>query len=238
MVDADEQNLNRVMGELRAPDTDVLGETGFYRALNRVRAEFQTLSAVYLSTDLRDPDLVTALNELRSEHLFAKVPVLVLVKPEQFVLAEEVALGDSYIERVDAAADGAAFEERYERIIARTGERPLDPDLALSLALSAAQTLRAVAADGRTVLPWVIAESALIGGLESPSEELQVLCAQVLAYVPTPTAQRSIGAVAMNAEHPESLRVAAFAALAESAKRHANQLEAAQVTTLVGHSSG
>jgi len=233
VVDADQENLNRVMGELRNADTEVIGETNFYRAMSRVRVEFQTLSAVYLSSDLADPGLPVALDELRAEFVYAKAPVIFLVKPQQAVLVEDMAPGDLYVERVDAAAAGAALRERYERIVARTGERSIDAELALSLALQSTETLRRIAADGRTVFQVGLAEPALIGALSSSSEELQVRAASVLALLPAETAQRSIAHVALTAENTESLRVAAFASLAESAKNFANLLEPAQIKELV-----
>ena len=233
VVDADEANLNRIVGELRNAETDVIGETSFYKAMHRARAEFQTLSAVYLSTDLADPALPVAFDELRAEFMYAKVPVVILVKPQQSLLAQEVAPDNPYVERVDAAADGGDLEERYTRITERTAEQPLDADAALAIALQATATLRRIAVDGRTVFDQRVAEPALIASLSSPSEELQIRAASVLALAPTETAQRALAHVALDDANSVTLRVAVFGSLSESAKSFGNLLEPAQIEDLV-----
>ena len=233
VVDADEDNLNRIVGDLRNDETDVIGETNFYKAMHRARAEFQTLCAVYLATDLTDPALPVAFDELRAEFMYAKAPVIILVKPQQSLLAEEVAPDSPYVERVDAAADGGDLEERYARIVARTAEKPLDADAALEIALQAAATLRRIAVDGRTVFEQRVAEPALIASLSSSSEELQIRAASVLALSPTEPAQRALAHVALDDANTVTLRVAVFGSLSESAKSFGNLLEADQVAELV-----
>lgn len=110
----------------------------------------------------------------------------------------------------------------------------MSPALALSLAMEATEVLRDLAIDGRTIFNVTEAESALIAALGSENEPLQVASANVLALIAEPTAQRSIAHVALDAGNTESLRLAAFAALAESAKRNGNMLEGSQIGTLVG----
>ena len=89
--------------------------------------------------------------------------------------------------------------------------------LGLKVALEATETLRIIAADGRTIYDVRQAEPALIASLSSPEERLQTLVASVLALLPTPTAQRAIAHVAMDDSNTDSLRIAAFGSLAESA---------------------
>jgi len=233
VADANEENLNRVMAGLRDGETDVIGETNFFKALSRARQEFENVSAIIVSTDIADPDLPTALSELRSEFIFSKTPVIALTKPQQLALAEQVTEADDYADQVDALADGTELNERYDRINAHTGQTPLDPDLAMSMALQAAETLRAIAQHGRTVYDFTAAEPALISALVSPEERLQTTCASVLSLAGTETAQRSIAHVAMDSSNTRSLRVSAFASLAQSAKSHGNMLEEAQLTKLV-----
>ena len=101
------------------------------------------------------------------------------------------------------------------------------------MALQAADTLRRIAVDGRTVYPVGLAEPALIGALDSIDEQLQILSASVLALLPTETAQRSVAHVALDDVNSDELRIACFASLAESAKNHGNLLEADQIAALV-----
>ena len=233
VVDADAANLNRMVGILRSGDREVIGETDFFRGMDRVRSEFQTLTGVFISTDVAEPPVAEVLRRLRAEFIYSKTPLVVLAKPEQSVLAEELALTDAYTEPVDAAADDASLEAAFERVRSRTGQASLDPDLALSLALQAVETLRGIVVDGGTVYDAGVAEPALIGALSSPEERLQTLAASVLALLPTPTAQRAIGHVALDEANTDSLRVAAFAAVADSAKNNGNQLEESQINSLV-----
>lgn len=233
VVDVDQANLNRVVGLLRGSDRDAIGHASFYHAIERARLEFQTLAGLFISTDVTDPPLTDALLRLRSEFILSKLPIVVLTKPRQSLIADEIAGSDPYIETVSAFADDDALLGAFDRVRARTGQAPLDPQLALSMALQAAETLRRIAVDGRTGFDLRPAEPALIGALSSTHERLQILSASVLALLPAPTAQRAIAHVALDEGNTESLRIAAFNSLAESAKNHGNLLEGHQITSLV-----
>jgi len=233
VVDADQGNANRVMGALRGGDRDVIAETGFYGAMERARTEFQMVSGVFLSTDLTEPDLAVALEKLRSEFAYAKTPVVVLTKPRQTVLAEDLARADSLVEIVDAAAQDSALEAALERARGRAGHAPLSGEIALDLALRAAETLRRIAVDGRTVYDASVATPSLISALSASDERLQITAASVLALTPLPAAQRAIAHVALDEKNSKSLRVAAFGSLAESAKNNGNLLEESQIVKLV-----
>ncbi len=234
VVDADTANLNRVMDALRDDETDVIGEANFFQAMTRARKEFENVTAIFVASDIADPTLMEAMVRLRGEFNYSKTPVVVLRKGQQLDVAERATQNDAFAAEVTAAADGAALMARLDDINAATGQTPMDADLALSMALEAAHTLRAIAANGRTVFKFAAAEPALIGGLRSPDESLQTACASVLALAPTETAQRSIAHVALDAGNTETLRVAAFASLAESAKNHGGMMEDVQVAALVG----
>lgn len=238
IVDADQGNANRVMAVLRAGGRDVIAETGFDRAMQKARAEFQVVSAVYLSTDLREPDVTSALGQLRAEFAFAKTPVVLLIKQGQSVLAGQLSAGDAIVESVDAAAEDAAIEAALERVRGRSGQMPLDGDTAKGLALQAAETLRLIATDGRTVLDAGAATPALIAALSSADEKLQTTAASVLALSSSPAAQRAIAHVALDEKAAKSLRREAFASLASSAKTFGNLLELPQITRLVAIAKG
>ncbi len=233
VVDAEEDNLNRVASVLREGDRDVIAETGFLRALQRARTEFQTLTGVYVSTDIVGPRLADALQRLRGEFVLSKTPVVVLTKAQHSVFAEELALADRYVEAVAAGATASDLAGAFERVRDRTGQSVFDPDKAMSMALQATETLRRIAADGRTLYDVGDAEPALIAALARDVEELQTLAASVLALLPAPTAQRAIAHVALDANRAKSLRLAAFASLAESARNHGTLMEEAQVAGLI-----
>lgn len=233
VVDPDESNHNRVAGILRGSDRDAITEANYFQAFERARAEFQALTGVFVSTDIQDPGITEALRRLRGETIFSKVPVVVLTKSRQSGLALELVGNDPYVEAVSASASEDDILAAFARVRARTGQAALGADLATSMALQAAETLRSVALDGRTVFDVGEAEPALIGALGSDNETLQTLTASVLALLRTPTAQRAIAHVAMDDSNTNSLRIAAFGFLASSAKRSGNQLEEDQVARLV-----
>lgn len=233
IVDEDQGNANRITAIMRAGGRDVIAETGFDRAMQKARAEFQIVSAIFLSTDLREPDVTSALGQLRAEFSFAKTPVVLLIKQGQSVLATQLSAGDAVVESVDAAAEDAAIEAALERVRGRSGQMPLDAETAKSVALHAAETLKLIATDGRTVLDAGAATPAMIAALSSTDEKLQVTAASVLALSSSAAAQRAIAHVALDENAAKSLRNAAFVSLANSAKTFGNQLEAPQIIKLV-----
>ncbi len=232
VVDPNQGNMNRVVGALRNDDRDAIGETNYFAAMERGRSEFQTVSGVFISTDASDPSLGDALNRFRGESIYAKTPVVVLTGPGQSGLASDLALNDPYVEAVPASATDAQLAAALDRVRDRTGEIRLDADMALSMALQAAETLRRIVLDGQTPYDAGDAEPALIASLSSPNEQLQIVAASVLALLPTVTAQRAIAYVALDNGNDKSLRVAAFDSLAESAKNNANLLENSQISRL------
>lgn len=233
VIDPDEDNLNRIVGELRTGDREVVGDTSYYSAMERARNELQTLSGVFIATDIRSPDLREAMQQFRESFVQAKTPVVVLTKPREDIAARSVAEADAFVEIADAMGEVLTMESALSRVRDRSGQARLDPATALSLALESARTLRALALDGGTVLDPAGAEASLIGTLTVPEEELQTAAASVLALINTPTAQRAIAHVSLDDQNAQSLRVATFGSLAESAKNNGNLLEAHQVTRLV-----
>lgn len=233
VIDPDESNRNRVMDALRDSGTDVIGAADLYGGLERARREFETVSAIYIASDVGEPGLAGALPQLRGEFRFAQTPVIVLIKSGDEITVDDLAERDAYVEAVLAGADDAQLASAFEEVAERTAQKELDESLALELALEAAEVLRLIAIDGATVYDWVVAEAALIGALSATSEDLQIRAAAVLALAGTETSQRAIAHVALDESNTKSLRIAAFGSLTESAKNAGNKLEADQVTALV-----
>lgn len=233
VVDGNQENLNRVISAFRGDGRDAVGDQNFFNGLNRVRKEFQSLSAVFVATDITDPDVVRALQAFRNEFAYGKTPVIVLVKPGQIVAAEAIAKTDPLVETVDAAANESALQDAFDRARKRAGRKEMSKDQAMAMALQAADTLRRIVQDGKTVYDATMAESSLIGALNSPDERLATSSASVLALLRTPTSQRALAHVAMDGSRSKEFRVAGFHSLAESAKNHGNHLEPKQVDNLI-----
>jgi HEAT repeat protein len=233
VIDADQENLNRVVDALREGDRDVIGATNFLQGLGRARAEFQYLSAIFIATDITDPGPARAIETLRSEFQFEKTPVVVLTKRRDSGLAEELTRGNQHVQSVLARAADAELVASLRTLQESSGQQPVEAGLALSLALEAAETLHKIAVDGRNVYDVSKATPALIPALGAGDEKLRITCANVLAMIPTEEAQRAIAHVALLNDSSPMLRVAAFGALADSAKHHGEMLEEPQIDQLI-----
>lgn len=233
VVDPDESNLNRVASALRSGDREVLAATNFLQGLQQARAQFQQISCVYVASDIADPTAEGAINALRGEFIFEKTPVIVMYKRRQNVVAEDLAKNNAHVAAIPAAAEQVELTEAWEQMRGLASRSPINGDLALSLALEAADTLRKIALDGRTIFNVEPAAASLISALSAADEKLQVTSLDVLALIDSSEAQRAIGHVAMDGKNSSSLRIAAFASLAESAKRFGNSLEPGQIDVLI-----
>jgi len=156
-----------------------------------------------------------------------------MYKRRQNVTAEELAGQHEFVTAVSASAGDADLADAIVRVRSRTGRVEINGDLALNLALQAAETLRKIAIDGQTVFDVRPAASALISALSASDEKLQTTAASVLALVESQEGQRAIAHVALDEKTTSTLRVSAFGSLAESAKRYGNALEPAQVDRLI-----
>lgn len=233
IVDSDVENLNRLASEFRDLGADVVAESNFLSAMDRARRELNEISGFVMATDLASPPLSLALPQLRGEYRFSRTPVAIMVKPNEDYRAEQVMRDATAVRALDSVLGATEIREAVEEIAKADGTQPLDSELALELALRAADALRLVALDGRTVIDFSPALDALISALRSESEDLQIKCANVLALVNTQPGQQAIAQLALDTDRSADLRIAAFNALAESAKRFGNRLTPEQVTQVV-----
>ena len=237
VVDGDSANLNRVAGVLRE-SAQVIAEPNFYQAMDKARAEFDGVTAFLLATDIAAPTVGTAVEALGREFAYQSTPVILLVQAHESQTARDLGAGSGRLDQMDAAADLDGLPNLLASVQGRTGQTAVDSTLALELALESAATLRRIAVSGSTVFSCAVAEPALVGALGADDEELRVRCASVLALIDTATAQRAIADVALDAGSGDSLRLAALAALSESAKVHGNRLDAPRVDRLIEAARG
>lgn len=233
VIDPDEQERNRVLDAVRGSGRRTIGEGGFYRAMERARVESPAIHAFFIATDVADPDVTQVMAQLRGEFVYARTPVVLMVKAGGDVAAESLARRDAPIEVVRSGADEADLEAALERIRARSGQGALSADAARELALAAVHALRTIAAHGRTAFDVSRAEAALIAALASSDEVLQESAAAVLALLKSAPAQQAIAELALDGGQPEGLRVAAFGSLAESGKMQGNQLTEDQFASVL-----
>jgi hypothetical protein len=81
-----------------------------------------------------------------------------------------------------------------------------------------------VAQSRNPVIDLSLAQLALMNATEDTGPEIQILSGQILAYLDSPDAQRSIATMAMNANNSLDVRISAFESLAISAKLNANMI--------------
>ncbi len=96
--------------------------------------------------------------------------------------------------------------------------------LADSYALRASAAMLNVAQSRNKIINLAGAQSALISATKDNREQLQILAGQVLAYLNSTDAQRTIAAMALDERNSMEVRIAGFNSLATSAKVNANLL--------------
>jgi HEAT repeat protein len=251
VVDPDQTSRNATTIVLREAGFVVVEEPSLAPALQRAKKELATLDLICLGTDVKDPDLAGAMARLESDYLYAATPVILLVKPMQSALAEDFAeayprVGRALTTMIQVRGKEEAEQPTEElagyrdhlllewrRVAKRIGRREITADVALQLALESAQVLREIADTRSPVYQFSRAEPALIEALKHPAEELRLRVAGVLALTPSPEAQQALAAVALDDQQSKTLRMKAFASLAESARTHGNELTDEQVSAVI-----
>lgn len=104
-------------------------------------------------------------------------------------------------------------------------ENSFDQQLADSYALRAVTVMLKLAQGRNTVIDLNAAQDALIRATTDPRPGMKQLAGQVLAYLSSPEAQRSIAQMALLESNPPDIRIAAFDSLAVSAKINACLLD-------------
>jgi hypothetical protein len=217
-------------------------------ALNQARRELTHLDGIFLASDMKQPTVSEAITELSKDDRFCLAPVIVLVKENDTTILQRLGTPDKRVGSLfvltmsDKSVDPKIVEQmlsKLDQITIRCGLRPLSPELKLALALQAARVMQGIAADESPVFNAQVAMPALMDALRtSPSEELRVAAAAALSWLPAPLAQQAIAGVALSAQETESLRIATFGLLAESARRFGAHLDEALTTRLMEQAVG
>lgn len=233
LATGDSTELNRMADELRASGARVVAETNFHAAMERARRELQHVNGFILGTDLESPPVATATGELQREYRFTAMPVVLMVYPDQSHRAEMAVLSHQLVAEADRTATADEVLSLMGKLLEDVKGGPMSPELASELALRATEALRLAALDGRTVIDISPAIDSLIQVLGSSNEDLRLAATRALALMPTSIAQTGVASVALDSGNAEPLRLAAFEALAESARRYGNLLGADHVSQVV-----
>ena len=233
VIDPDQENLNRVMSELRNADTHVIGAAKALEGMDRARAELESLSGIFLASDVSGPEADDAIERIREQYEIAAAPIVLLIKPAQRASAEPLVERSFGVEGVDATSDEGALLRAWEAAANEVGYQAIDGEFSVSLALEATDVLRGIALDGQTVLDATAAERPLIAALSSPNEELRFAAVDVLSLLDSGTAQAAVASVSLDDGVEDALRLAALSGLAESARRFGNRLSGDAVDSLL-----
>lgn len=241
VVEPNTRAREAIVGELTREGARVVAADRLTPALEQAHRELTHLDGIVLATDIRGPHVIEALRQLDRDPRFSLAPIVLLVKRDDALLGNQAREADPRIGLVfDTSDDGLPpadvldqLRTQIEHVAPRFGYEPLTGELALELALGAARTLHTIAVSGTPVLDTAVAETALIQALSQPDENLRVACARALSLIGSADAQEAIASVALDPAEGESLRIAAYDALAESARRFGARLHEGQTQELI-----
>lgn len=233
VVDADTTNRNRIAGELRKSGATVIADANFLAAMQRARVELPSITGFFLATDIESPSTGKAAEAIRKEYRFARTPIVILEKADQTHRSEQAVAAGKMIGVLDAQSNETELTDKLSELVEAGGGKSLSADDAVALAIRAVEALGLVAVNGNTVIDTAPAVPALIFATSSPNEALRVVAAHTLALIPSDEGQQAIAQMALDSGNDESVRLAAFDALAESAKRNGNRLSPEQVARVI-----
>ncbi len=153
-------------------------------------------------------------------------------------LVEALSFGDTAVRYSAAVAISAAgprqkFAESIlvGRILAEAVSQKdptgagMNQALVRSYAIRAGEVMLKLAVSKNDVIDLSTAQGALIDATKGKDTRIQILAGRVLAYLKSPSAQRSIAAMALDADNDINVRIGAFNSLGESAKVNGSLLE-------------
>ncbi|MBI5764077.1 MAG: HEAT repeat domain-containing protein [Planctomycetes bacterium] len=240
VVDPDDESANKFQAVLRSGGFECARGANVHQARNNgQKANLTSFDVILIATDVAKPDLLQAVNDLRRDPATAATPIIVIVKAGEMARATNAArlVGGVDVLPVEITDMGdpekikQQMMNRVERAAKALGMLPLSSDLSLSLAMQSADVLRAIAESRSKVFDASRAVGSLITALSSKSEALRVKAASALALIGNADGQAAIAKAAMNTEHGAAERLAAFASLAESARRNGNMLGTGELVT-------
>jgi len=234
VVDPDDESANKLQAAMRAAGFDCAAGSNLNQARNEAsKANTSSYDVIFLASDIKQPDVMQAVGDLRHEPNTAATPILIVTKAGQIGKATnasrlapgvEVLLAD-VTEMGDPEKVKQQLMARVERASRTMGMMPLSPEASMNLALQAADVLKQIAESRSKVLDASRAAGPLMVALNSKVELLRVKAAAALALISNTDAQKSIAQAALNTEHAPPERLAAFASLADSARHNGNLMD-------------
>jgi CheY-like chemotaxis protein len=234
VVDPDDESANKLQAALRGAGFECAAGSNLNQARNEAsKMSISSYDVILLASDIKQPDVMQAVGDLRHEPNTAATPILVVTKAGQIgkaTNASRLAVGvEVLLADVTEMGDPEKVKEqlmaRVNRASRALGMTPLSPDASLNLALQAADVLRQIAESRSKVLDASRAAGPLMVAMNSKVEPLRVKAAAALALISSADGQKTIAQAALNTEHAPPERLAAFASLADSARHNGNLMD-------------
>ncbi|HAU38391.1 MAG TPA: hypothetical protein DCX07_11850 [Phycisphaerales bacterium] len=210
LISAQGDQANKLKDAVRAAGFELV------EAADPAQADVGTGVDVIVLAGLSDP--AATVRAVRATPALAIVPVVVASEtPAVRALAEKD-------KRIVLLAEDADVAKTLGDAVALGPGAPMDEAEAEAWAIRAAEAVRMLGLTGTKVFNLVLVRDALVSALSDKRQAVQVAAAKALAVVNDAAAQGALAKFAIDAAGDEKVRVAAFAALAESIRTHGNQL--------------
>ena len=246
IVEPNEVARRKIKDALTAGGAGVASSGRLSAALDEAHKNFTHLDGIFLASDMAQSTIIEALREIQAHERFGKTPIVAIVKEGDTLILDLLRTEDNRVGSVfdttgELGPDAAFVEtllDKLKGVAPKFGYQEISPEQAEMLALEAAALVGRLAESCAGVFDVYVAEDALVGALEQPSEKLQVTALDALAKFRSASAQQSIARVALASASSESLRLAAFSALAESARQFGINLDERQTNELMVQARG
>ncbi len=225
VIDPQADTGNAVATALRANGYEVVLDTGLLTGLEKARTTLAGVDVVMLASDVQNPALQAAVQQIRSGgDRFGNIPVILVAKPADRTVVRDLVRGDLRLGRVTPEDSPEHINKVIGDVARAVGANPVDAAAGSALALEAAAVLHGLGASGTTTFDLGGAEAALVKVVEAGSPEHRTAAAGVLAFVRSAGAQEAIAKAALADTETPELRSAMFEALAQAAKNHGSML--------------
>lgn len=182
-------------------------------------------------SDLPSESTAALLDDARARVKLRATPVLALVSQQGYADLATKHARDSSIRIARAGLTGDEIATAAEQLLEKTDGGLLPSEEAEAYKARALSVLRDLGVSANNVLNIADAAGPLVSALSTSKGPTQALVAEVLAYVPSKSAQQALFDAAMAADGQD--RVTLLGSVALSAKKTGNQLSERQITSLV-----
>lgn len=167
----------------------------------------------------------------RTENKTSVAPVLALMGPDELVPMQRQYGRDQSIAVRRQSISNSAFDNSVETLLEVASGGPISMDEADDYAVRATEVLRNLAISNNQVLNISDAASILIDVLEQVDGYTMLDIAEIISYMPQPKAQQAIMDKTLGSS--DDLQIEMLTILADSGKRHGNQLNNRQIRRLI-----